>query len=114
METEKDKQKGGVTVKKEKWMAGVTLLAMCVCLLFPVSVKAQEQTSGQSSSTTITTHVPEPHKATLAIAGKGTVTVNEDGTEVKVVFTEKTSGGYTGPCQNLSKDRDFPCLFERK
>ena len=150
METEKDKQKGGVTVKKEKWMAGVTLLAMCVCLLFPVSVKAQEQTAGQSSSTTITTQVPETHKATLTIVGKGTVTVNgqtcegevshmevkiprltetewkfspadgytleevlyngtyvteeladhtyradpvnEDGTEVKVVFTEKTSG----------------------
>ena len=123
---------------------------MCVCLLFPVSVKAQEQTSGQSSFATITTQVPETHKATLTIAGKGTVTVNgqtcegevshmevkiprltetewkfspadgytieevlyngtdvteeltdytyhadpvnEDGTEVKVVFTEKTSG----------------------
>ena len=103
-----------------------------------------------SSTTTITTQVPETHKATLTIAGKGTVTVNgqtcegevshmevkiprltetewkfspadgytleevlyngtdvteevtdytyraepvnEDGTEVKVVFTEKTSG----------------------
>ena len=126
------------------------MLAMCVCLLFPLSVKAQEQTSGQSSSTTITTQVPETHKATLTIVGKGTVTVNgqtcegevshmevkiprltetewkfspadgytleevlyngtdvteevtdytyhadpvnEDGTEVKVVFTEKNSG----------------------
>ena len=126
------------------------MLAMCVCLLFTLSVKAEEQTSGQSSSTTITTQVPETHKATLTIAGKGTVTVNgqtcegevshmevkiprlaetewkfspadgytiekvlyngtdvteeladytyradpvnEDGTEVKVVFTEKTSG----------------------
>ena len=145
METEKDKQKGGVTVKKEKWMAGATMLAMCVCLLFPVSVNAQEQTSGP-----ITTQVPETHKATLTIVGKGTVTVNgqtcegevshmevkiprltetewkfspadgytleevlyngtdvteevtdytyhadpvnEDGTEVKVVFTEKNSG----------------------
>ena len=63
-------------MKKEKWMAGVTMLAMCVCLLFPVSVKAQEQTSGQSSFATITTQVPETHKATLTIAGKGTVTVN--------------------------------------
>ena len=137
-------------MKKEKWMAGATMLAMCVCLLFPLSVKAQEQTSGQSSSTTITTQVPETHKATLTIVGKGTVTVNgqtcegevshmavkiprltetewkfspadgytleevlyngtdvteevtdytyhadpvnEDGTEVKVVFTEKNSG----------------------
>ena len=137
-------------MKRKKWMAGAALLVMSVCLFLPTGVQAQEQTSGKSSSTTITTQVPETHKATLTIIGKGTVTVNgqtrkgeaadievkiprleemewkfspadgyalkqvlyngtdvteeladniyraepvnEDGTEVKVVFTEKNSG----------------------
>ena len=64
------------------------MLAMCVCLLFPLSVKAQEQTSGQSSSTTITTQVPETHKATLTIVGKGTVTVNGQTCEGEVSHME--------------------------
>ncbi len=63
-------------MKRKKWMAGVAMLVMSVCLLLPASVQAREPVSGQSSSTTITTQVPETHKAMLTIVGNGTVTVN--------------------------------------
>ena len=63
-------------MKKGKWMAGAAMFIMSVCLLLPVSVQAQEPVSGQSSSTTITIRVPETHKATLTIVGKGAVMVN--------------------------------------
>ena len=71
-------------MKKRKWI----VVMMSACLFFPTFVKAQEEETSQTSSLTITTQVPETHQATLTIAGKGTVTVNDQTCEGEVSHME--------------------------
>lgn len=60
-------------MNKKKWIAIAAM--MSACLFFPASIKAEEGNL-QSSSTTITTQVPDTHKAALTIIGNGSVMIN--------------------------------------
>ena len=61
-------------MKKRKWIAIAAM--MSACMFFPVSVKAQEEETTQTSSLTIKTQVPDTHKAVLTIIGNGSVMIN--------------------------------------
>lgn len=60
----------------KRWITGAAVFVLSVCLFLPADVWAQEQTSGNSSSTTISAQVPESHEAALIIDGQGSVAVN--------------------------------------
>lgn len=60
-------------MKLKKFLAGVGTLCLALTLFLPLQVHAQESTS----STTITTKVPDTHTVLLDIGEHGSVLVNE-------------------------------------